>query len=852
MAYALESLSMILKQVLNPYNQQYLILDHKLQIQSLLEKVNILKNYLTTMEIIDILESRMVIASQRGEDIIEAHMSDRILSSISTHLLDLKYLMEEFDSIKDEILKEFDPPPVLLPHNLNSPLVVSSSSSSPDPEPSLGNILVGMEDRVDQLRDVITRQQSQLQEIAIVGKGGMGKTTLARKLYNDLSVTNHFDTRLWITISMNFTLRDSLLSLLESLRKLTSRMQRESDDELVKHIYKAIRGTRYLIVVDDIWQIGEWQVLRRFFPDDGNGSRILLTTRLRSVARHSTVAHYVRFLTLDECWKLLCLKVFAREHCPPEFEEIGKRICELCNGHPLTIIVIAGILLTSKTRHFWEFVAENIKSISVGLKSVIEALNMGYNHLPHYLKPCFLYMGAFREDREIGASEIIRLWVAEGFIIPIANKTLEETAEDYLRALIHRNLLMVCEQDTNGKVKTLSIHGLLRNVSKKFAAKENFLMVNHRGAPNIPKDTMIMCRSEINDDIELMMTLARSSLYFGPASNVLNPVILGLRLLRILDVLKIELHQFPMEILQLVNLRYLAFTCRSALPPSISRFWNLQTLIIGRLPSFRAFALPSQVWEMTQLRHIKSKKACIWYCPGNGKNIIQEDLQTLTNIQLCGVTNEVLEKFPNLKKLGVFCNVALYDVFDLASLLKLETLKCSSDWSMVTRDFLSYLTFPPSLKKLTLSLCKIPLGFMATVGSLPNLEQLKLQKSDFIGIELEPIGPESEPIEPESEPIEPEWETREGEFPRLISLLMEDLNLVHWTSCGTNFPRLKRLVVRECCSLEKIPCNIGYIPTIELIEVDESSPSVLASAMRIEKEQKDLGNELLQVVVYRS
>lgn len=120
-----------------------------------------------------------------------------------------------------------------------------------------------------------------------------------------------------------------------------------SIDQLLENIYKELKLKRYLIVLDDIWSIEAWDLVRRLFPDDENGSRIMITTRLLEVAdyaRNDCLTHHIPFLNLEDSWKLLCNKVFVKEDCPPQLEEIGKKIVEQCRGLPLSVVVIAGVL----------------------------------------------------------------------------------------------------------------------------------------------------------------------------------------------------------------------------------------------------------------------------------------------------------------------------------------------------------------------------------------------------------------------------------------------------------------------------------------------------------------------------
>ncbi|KAK4425893.1 putative disease resistance protein [Sesamum alatum] len=238
--------------------------------------------------------------------------------------------------------------------------------------------------------------------------GGIGKTTLARNLYNDPLIVSHFDTRAWIVISQNYDVRAILLGLLDCIvGKLTDEMLQKNNSQLAVTLYKNLTGKRYLVVLDDIWSTKAWDNIRIFFPRNNDRSRIVLTTRELDVANYvdlSSSYHQMHLLTKSESWNLLHQKVFGEDNCPHELENIGRRIASYCGGLPLAIHVIGGLLSEAKGRRdLWEHVANDVRAaIAEKDEQCSNILALSYNHLPNYLKSCFLYMGPFPEDHGFG------------------------------------------------------------------------------------------------------------------------------------------------------------------------------------------------------------------------------------------------------------------------------------------------------------------------------------------------------------------------------------------------------------------------------------------------------------------
>ncbi|CAA2958519.1 late blight resistance homolog R1A-3 isoform X1 [Olea europaea subsp. europaea] len=202
------------------------------------------------------------------------------------------------------------------------------------------------------------------------------------------------------------------------------------DESLAVDLYKSLKGRRYLIVMDDIWDINAWNDLKRYFPNHNVGSRILFTSRNKEVSLKASprcVTNVLPFLLEVECWELLQRKVFLKELCPQQLVDIGKQIARNCHGLPLAVTVIAAVLANiEKKKHLWLEVAKNLSShISRDPNNCNYLLELSYNHLPIHLKPCFLYLGAFEEDREMPVRKLISLWVVEGFIKTEEQKSLE-------------------------------------------------------------------------------------------------------------------------------------------------------------------------------------------------------------------------------------------------------------------------------------------------------------------------------------------------------------------------------------------------------------------------------------------
>lgn len=815
------------------------------------------------------LEKRIAEAACAAEDAVELHIADIILARTRRdgddgipNCIELGNVINDMDLIKQHVVKIQEKIGVQDPKPKNS--ISSTSLSKPATARSLA--VVGFDDALIEIMERLTMQQPTRQILPIVGMGGIGKTTLAKNVHDNLYIVHHFHIRIWVTISQDYRVRDILLEALKCVGKTdvdkklllsSDKMSEASEDELGSLLYKSLSGRRYLVVMDDMWSIEPWDDVRMFFPDNSNRSRIMITTRLSDMAIHlGSSAFQMNFLDEEKSWDLLCKNVFTQTSCPIELEEIGKKIAINCRGLPLSIVLVGGILANSKeTPEQWEYVAENLHSI-LNLEEhehCLNILSLSYNYLPVHLKPCFLYMGVFPEDENICVSMLIKLWVAEGFLKPIEGKSLELVARSYLTDLIDRNLILVNERGCSGKVKFCHIHDLLRGLCLRECHKEKFIGV--KGMLNFDVFNCIHGRSRVSvhkstmkeqDSLNDVLKDSESTLRVRSLLCDFNVVLpfFKLRLMRVFDSTDKGYYNegySPDSMPHLVNSRYLSFRVdwkNFVYPSSIRQLWNLQTIIV-KGTWIEPFVLPPEIWEMSQLRNLHIDRHFL-PSPSNPP-MHKVDPFVLNNLQNLSVTvnfkftEDAIMRIPNINKMhiiyddlheGLSSNCCLNN---LRCLNKLESLVCVFPSPNCQVELQQDLTFPLSLKKLTLSFTRLNWNDMTMIGSLPHLEVLKLEWESFCG---------------------PEWIPVEGEFLRLKFLLIQYCkDLVYWTADKTHFPRLEHLVLEGLYNLKDIPLDIGELPSLRLMELIYCSNSAVISAKNILDEQENLGNAGLRVLV---
>lgn len=812
-----------------------------------------------------VLEGEIASAAHAAEDAIESHVVDQIRAK-SVSLLDLQTVIQGMDSVKEKVVKVKEEGIKLgfeddQPRPPTYPTSSATTTASSTPLITTGaekSMMVGFEDELTKLVGALTGDQPRLQIIPILGMGGIGKTTLARNGYEDARTLHRFDFRAWATISHEYSVTEIFSKLLSSQSsKSGGESGQETEHQLIHELYKKIKGRRYLIILDDMWTIETWNEIQRFFPDDNNGSRIVLTTRQSDLALHfRSSCCEMSLLDEDQSWELFCVKAFAREAgCPGGLEQIGKKIVKKCKGLPLSIVVIAGFLGRSEmTQEYWTYVAEDenyVRNLGGDDARSLDILSLSYSHLPAHLKPCFLHTGIFPEDHEIRVSRLVKLWVGEGFIKPDKTRSLEEVAEGYLVDLISRNLIVLGTVGSTGKFKTCHVHDLLRDLCLKTAKKEKFLRV--LGVPDIPRgvdnERRVVFHERIPEE-KIDHDLKPESFVRSLVSRG-GRVPFKSRLLRVLDVDDSE-RDLDYHLKQL-NLRSLFYKpCLPAsgnysrlellnpykLPSSISLVWNLQTLIITDCGEVVA---PSKIWEMRQLRHLELPKLRLPEPPWSYQQdeIVLENLQTLKGVINFKWSEEACKRIPNVKKLKTnYLNLldptSGLSHYSLGSLRKLESLNCCHYDHQNRGDFLHKLTFPSSLRKLTLEGQVLCWWKLKAIGSLRRLEVLKLKKFWVRGRQWSPV---------------------EGEFLNLKFLgiyFCHDLET--WNAERCHFPRLEKLVLEGLDSLEKIPLEIGKIPTLGLISLENCSESAAISALEILEEQEIvLGNEGLRVrIMFRN
>ncbi|XP_059289466.1 putative late blight resistance protein homolog R1B-17 [Lycium ferocissimum] len=368
--------------------------------------------------------------------------------------------------------------------------VRSDCQTSKPSTPIIDEAVVGLEDQIEILMARLTGGEANRKIIPIIGMPGIGKTTLAKRIYNDRRTSDHFDIQAWCSVSPRHTASELVQDILISIVDLNDDIYKSKD--LEKHspdlVRRRLLGRRYLIVLDEMWNSQILEDLQPCFPDNQNGSRVLVTTGQKTENPPFEEPHSVRLLTPEESWELLQVKYnhlrcsqgesrkppIPNENCPAE---VGMEIAVKCEGLPLAIVLVAGFLVNTEDDKDWLTITTQAFTSKTYGVDCNEIINLSYKNMPAYLRQCFLYFAAFPESTEIPVSKLKWLWVSEGFVKKDEVKKPEEVADDYLNDLMGRSLVMEAKRSSNGKLKSCRVHDCLYHFCWDRSIGENFLPV---------------------------------------------------------------------------------------------------------------------------------------------------------------------------------------------------------------------------------------------------------------------------------------------------------------------------------------------------------------------------------------
>ncbi|KAI3861480.1 hypothetical protein MKW98_000432 [Papaver atlanticum] len=707
--------------------------------------------------------------------------------------------------------------------------------------------VIRLEEHTSELIAELTKEEERRCVISIVGVGGLGKTTLAKTIYRQNIVKNHFQFCAWTFVSQRCSRKDILKEILKKASASSDelgKIENKNEEDLVQLLYKYLKDKRYLVVLHDIWSSEAWDILGPAFPNGVKGSKVLLTTRNKEVALHAdprSLHLEPRFLTDEESWGLLCKKAVLRTNTAetnisPGLQKIGREMVRKCGGLPLRVTVLGGLLTTKKTDITeWEIVQRNMNThMNRGQNGVMEILSLSYNDLPYHLKPCFLYLGLFPEDCHIPARKMIQLWTAEGFMPQLNGYTMEDLGEQqYLAELIERCMVQVSKRSLTGRVKTCRLHDLMRDLCLLRAREENFLDIHHKEDAEPPTTHCKFRRLAMHKGEQGYTYLENSphlrTLVYIPYQNsyLFYNVQLhhqNVKLLRVLDLRGVyddTKGNITKQIGKLIHLRYLGLTNIQIgkISPTISNLRYLQTLDLSGYFG----TVPETIQKMEQLRHLHlyyghkhlqlgiliNLQTLKWVTAGRW--MIEGGLIKMTNLRKLGLCEllgsdleEILDSIVHrltdhnpLRSLYLHLNVLNQEFFpNMERLSQCDNLHKPSMSGFCQEN---YFKFPPNITKLTLAWTCFFQDPWADLQHLLNLKYLDM-RSAYNGEELV---------------------CRAKGFPQLQHLHLKKLpHLKQFRVHKGGMPNLKHLEISNCSKLVMLPRGLKFVTTIQKLEIN--------------------------------
>ncbi|CAA7047442.1 unnamed protein product [Microthlaspi erraticum] len=484
-------------------------------------------------------------------------------------------------------------------------------------------VLVGLEGNVKILVGYSVNEDSNSQVVSITGMGGIGKTTLARQVFNHETINSHFEGLAWVSVSQQFTREYVWRTILQKLRP-ECKVSKMTEDELHKKLFQVLETQKALVVLDDMWTEEDWDLIKPMFPQE-------------------------KEYKVDE-----------------EMEEMGKRMISHCGGLPLAVKVLGGLLTSQSTLREWKRIYENIKAhiievTSFSDKNISAVLYMSFEELPIYLKQCFLYLSYFPEDDEIDVEKLSYYWAAEGIPRPryYDGASIRDIANGYIEELVKRNMIISKRDVGSSRFETFHLHDMMREVCLLKAEEDNFVQTSDAStytaistsqsqsrsrrliirSPDQTKVTMEGYNPKLRS---LLFIMKEPMLIWNPSGSSstftsLHWMASGLcftklQLMRVLDLSRAEFEgeKLPSNIGKLIHLRYLSlYLARVTQLPSSIRNLKLLLYLNLHVDAKCPVQLPNVLKELQELRYLA--------LPAN--------LQEKTKLELGNLIN--LETFKN-------------------------------------------------------------------------------------------------------------------------------------------------------------------------------------------------------------
>lgn len=313
------------------------------------------------------------------------------------------------------------------------------------------NFLIKRDDQEDAVMKLLDIDASDVRLVSIHGMGGIGKTTLAKVVFNQL--TTRFDCCSFLENVQELLKCNGLEYLQKQLvGDLSAKLKYFQSIDSMIILKEYFCRKKVLIVLDDINKRKQIEMIIGMLGWFGPGSRIIVTTRDRRVLAKESWAFAMQELNHDQALQLFSRHAFGEDSPPRDYHILSNEVLSLTGGLPLALEVIGSLLRQCESKR-WRTVIEKLKKVPN--RDVQEKLRISVNELDYEQKQIFLDIACFFVNKEISSANY--MWDACDFY-----------PDDGLEVLVSMSLVQITEESK------LRMHDLIRDLGRELVREECF------------------------------------------------------------------------------------------------------------------------------------------------------------------------------------------------------------------------------------------------------------------------------------------------------------------------------------------------------------------------------------------